>query len=156
MTAKILMFGLKFGICLKHKFFLKCVILQTAIMRTNQFLDITGNRYGRAVAIAYRKCERTTGKGRVYSFYEWDCICDCGNVFTTRGGRLRSGVTQSCGCYYRESLAERNKPINNADRLEKMQLANNLRSAASALGLESYSLFPDFGLKKPKKFTNPL
>ncbi len=48
--------------------------------------DITGQRFGRFVAISYNGSKR------------WLCRCDCGNVALVRGAYLRNGSTQSCGC----------------------------------------------------------
>lgn len=53
--------------------------------------DITGQRYGRLVALKY------VGKnesGKVL----WDCLCDCGKHKTVVYGNLKSGYTKSCGC----------------------------------------------------------
>ena len=30
--------------------------------------------------------------------YFWTCKCDCGNIISVSGNRLRSGKTKSCGC----------------------------------------------------------
>jgi hypothetical protein len=35
----------------------------------------------------------------------WLCQCDCGNTAVVLGDKLRSGNTQSCGCYGRELRA---------------------------------------------------
>lgn len=29
---------------------------------------------------------------------EWECLCECGKIFTTRGSSLKNGHTKSCGC----------------------------------------------------------
>lgn len=50
-------------------------------------IDITGQRYGRLVAI-----ERSGPCGH------WKCICDCGNTKILYCGHLRAGTTKSCGC----------------------------------------------------------
>jgi hypothetical protein len=60
-------------------------------------IDITGQRFGKLVALEY------IGKER------WRTICDCGNEKIVRGDHLRSGVTQSCGCYASEIMRERHK-----------------------------------------------
>jgi hypothetical protein len=60
------------------------------------FIDITGQRYGRLVALFERAGERTRG-GAV-----WHCRCDCGNEVVVRNYSLRSGDTKSCGCWMRE------------------------------------------------------
>lgn len=58
--------------------------------------DLTGQRFGRLTVI-----KRVPNKP--YSEQAcWECLCDCGNTITTVGYSLRSGQTNSCGCYYKE------------------------------------------------------
>jgi len=54
-------------------------------------VDITGIRFGKCIAL-----EKLT-KNK-WGNFEWSCLCDCGNTFKTSSGRLRSGITKSCGC----------------------------------------------------------
>ncbi len=56
-----------------------------------KFKDITGQRFGRLVAIKYL--------GNRY----WLCACDCTNTKSIRGNRLRNGTTKSCGCICKET-----------------------------------------------------
>jgi hypothetical protein len=52
-------------------------------------LDVTGERYGRLVALSrIPDAERTT----------WRFRCDCGNEHVARLSHARSGATRSCGC----------------------------------------------------------
>lgn len=55
------------------------------------FIDITGMRFGRLVAI-----NRVPNKGEKRAL--WRCLCDCGNEKVVSGRNLRTGLTQSCGC----------------------------------------------------------
>lgn len=64
------------------------------------FIDITGQRYGRLVAISR---QYLLGH-REY----WLCQCDCGNRVVVAKSDMRSGVTRSCGCFKKEKLIERN------------------------------------------------
>jgi hypothetical protein len=59
-------------------------------------LDISGQRFGRLVAI---EPVATAHHGAT-----WRCTCDCGAETTTRVSRLRGGITKSCGCLKREVL----------------------------------------------------
>lgn len=59
--------------------------------RKSQYIDETGNKYGRLTVIELDK-ERS-GK---LAF--WKCRCDCGTITTVSGIKLRDGHTQSCGC----------------------------------------------------------
>lgn len=54
-------------------------------------IDITGERYGKLVAIKYSHTNKA--KKAV-----WECKCDCGNVHYVTAKDLRSGNTKSCGC----------------------------------------------------------
>ena len=56
----------------------------------NNFIDISGKRYGRltAIEVDHRKDRKVF----------WKCICDCGKSVVVNGGSLSSGHTKSCGC----------------------------------------------------------
>ena len=59
-----------------------------------RFIDETGNRFGRYVVIG-----RVENRGTNAA---WLCQCDCGTEREVMGTTLRSGHTQSCGCWQRE------------------------------------------------------
>lgn len=61
-----------------------------------QMKDITGQRFGRLVAL------KVAGKNK-YGRYLWLCKCDCGNEKIAAGNDLRRGATKSCGCFQKES-----------------------------------------------------
>lgn len=61
--------------------------------------DITGLRSTRLLALmpsVYRGRERC-----------WLCFCDCGKLVDVPASKLRSGHTQSCGCYRSERASKR-------------------------------------------------
>ena len=69
-----------------------------------QKIDLTGQRFGRLTVIA----EGPKKKDR-HSY--WVCRCDCGNITKPiLGGRLKRGLTKSCGCLNKEKVIERNTP----------------------------------------------
>ena len=54
------------------------------------FLDITGKKFGKLVAVKpIDKFDRTT---------VWKCECECGNIVNVPVSKLTSGHTRSCGC----------------------------------------------------------
>lgn len=57
------------------------------------YIDLTGQRFGRLVAI-----EKVEGTRPL----KWMCRCDCGNMKSVRGCDLRNGHTKSCGCLHKE------------------------------------------------------
>lgn len=52
--------------------------------------EMIGQKFGRLLII--RRALPDGDQAR------WECLCDCGNVVTVRGGPLRGGHTRSCGC----------------------------------------------------------
>ena len=64
-----------------------------------QAIDITGERYGRLIAI--RRLDRRRNGHTV-----WLCKCDCGNETEVVIGSLRNGLTRSCGCLDAERRVE--------------------------------------------------
>lgn len=69
--------------------------------RNRPLKDYTGERFGRLTAVKLQ--ERKSDNNHLWLFR-----CDCG-VEIARGIRLvKSGRTSSCGCLFRETMAERN------------------------------------------------
>ena len=60
-----------------------------------KFKDITGQRFGRLVAI--KPTEKRQGSSVI-----WECICDCGKKCKISSNSLNRKLTQSCGCLWRE------------------------------------------------------
>lgn len=65
-------------------------------------IDMTGTRCGRLVVLS------PDHKGERGEYY-WHCRCDCGGEAISSGYSLRSGHTQSCGCYQSERSSETRK-----------------------------------------------
>lgn len=61
------------------------------------FVDRTGQRYGRLVAI------RRIGTKHHEAL--WLCRCDCGSYVEVVGGNLENGNTESCGCLRKETAS---------------------------------------------------
>lgn len=71
-----------------------------------QFLtyDLTGQRCGYLQVIDQAKTLWSdSGKSRRV---RWNCLCDCGNYVTVDSRALRTGATQSCGCYQKQRVSE--------------------------------------------------
>ena len=65
-------------------------------------IDLTGQRFGRLVALdKFKKGRRTI----------WRCQCDCGNTHEVVMDLLRNGKTQSCDCLRKEVTAK-NRLVN--------------------------------------------
>ncbi len=57
--------------------------------------DETGKRYGKLIVLK-RDNDFTIPKKRKNAY--WICQCDCGNIVSVIGSKLRNGETKSCGC----------------------------------------------------------
>lgn len=66
----------------------------------HKIINLKGQKYGRltVISFAYRKDKKTY----------WNCICDCGNECIVETSAMRTGHTNSCGCYMRERAKEAN------------------------------------------------
>ena len=60
-----------------------------------------GKRFGRLLVVGR---EIVPNKRKVY---EWVCVCDCGNIISVEGHKLRNGNTRSCGCLKIDLLRQR-------------------------------------------------
>lgn len=70
-------------------------------MDRSAFKDLTGQRFGRLVAISRAEDYRyISGRKEVM----WNCHCDCGNDVIVSRHSLIKGVTQSCGCLNKEII----------------------------------------------------
>lgn len=68
-------------------------------MNAQNMLHLSGQKFNRILVI------RPNGKkGR---FIAYECLCDCGTVFTTRGSDIKSGSAKSCGCLTKELSRQR-------------------------------------------------
>ena len=77
-------------------------------MTMEQFIDLTGQRFGRLLVIS----RAPTKRKRAY----WNCICDCGKTCVAMGKYLRQRKKQSCNCLHKE---------NQLSNIEKMRLSDH-------------------------------
>lgn len=87
-----------------------CYEMSSRFGRKNHEKDITGMRFGRLTVI--EKTELRSSNSSVI----WKCLCDCGNITYSTISSLRTGHTQSCGCYKLEYIENVKKEIQSGDR----------------------------------------
>lgn len=61
----------------------------------SNFEDLTGSIFGRLTVIN----REPNLKGHST---RWKCKCNCGNIVAVYANALKSGATQSCGCFFKE------------------------------------------------------
>lgn len=65
-----------------------------------KLIDLTGKKFGRLTVE-----KRSTNR---YGRPAWNCKCECGKETIVSTSHLRSGHTQSCGCFHKEILKSTN------------------------------------------------
>ena len=70
-------------------------------MTAYNFIDITGNRYGRLTVLHRSDHVNKAGKRT-----HWVCLCDCKTVTSVCRSSLVRGATKSCGCFRREFITK--------------------------------------------------
>ena len=105
------------------------------LVRDVQGKDITGQRFGKLIAI-----EPIKEKKR--STLQWLCQCDCGRRCIIDGSFLRRGLTQSCGCIT-SSIGETN--------IQKILQENNIEYKKEYTVKEIGNLRFDFALLENEK-----
>lgn len=68
--------------------------------------DLTGERYSRLTVVG-RAPDYVSPSGKHLTC--WVCRCDCGETVTVTGVHLKSGHTQSCGCYSHDQAVDRSR-----------------------------------------------
>ena len=59
-------------------------------------IDLTGQTFGYLTVLKFdQEATYSHSGGNAY----WQCQCQCGNIISVSGARLRNGNTKSCGCY---------------------------------------------------------
>lgn len=84
-----------------------------------KFHDITGQRFGRLVAVRFSHMNR-----QAY----WACRCDCGNEKVIKGGALTSGAIKSCGCSRRMPITAEGRPCSRCKRVRPLSEFGSVRS----------------------------
>lgn len=66
-------------------------------------LDLTGKQFNH-LRVLYKDKEKSQQTKKSY----WVCECDCGTIKSIYAHNLKSGHTQSCGCYQKQRTSENN------------------------------------------------
>jgi hypothetical protein len=83
------------GLWLRRKAGMSEAEALTVPPKSNQPIDITGQTFGRMVALRLASPDRRGNR-------RWMCVCECGAQRIANQSNLRSGKTRSCGCLNHE------------------------------------------------------
>jgi hypothetical protein len=70
-------------------------------------IDVTGQRFGRLVAIEYVRAQQCKSKDTHQTKSIWRFKCDCGNIIERKLAHVKNGDTRSCGCLRDELFYKR-------------------------------------------------
>ena len=90
----------------------------------NNFIDVTGVRFGKLVAVCYEISPKEQLKPKPR--YLWLCRCECGGQIHTDSFALRHRGTQSCGCH-RKALTIQRSTIHGQSRTPQYEIWKRLR-----------------------------
>lgn len=83
--------------------------------RGHSFDDLTGRSFSRWSVV-------DQGPKLPCGTIQWNCICDCGTRKLVRAGKLRGGISKSCGC-----LAIEKRTLKVSNGYEKIQIESFLK-----------------------------
>jgi hypothetical protein len=81
--------------------------------------DLTGQRFGTVVVL--RQVPHETGSTR------WDVLCDCGRVYTTKSGIMKSAI-KARGHYSCKHCRDNGRRLDNSCRSEEYAAWNNMKT----------------------------
>lgn len=114
-------------------------------------LDITGNRFGRLVAIRF-DCSEKNKCGR--KVRKWLCKCDCGNFKSVRIGDLRDGKVRSCGCLAKEWAKVANLQYGLSNKEKLYGVWQSLKKRCYNKHLKAYKYYGGRGIRVCEEWNN--
>ena len=67
----------------------------------SKMINEVGNKYN-LLTVLERDQNKTNSSKTVY----WKCKCECGNIVSVPGTKLRNGTAKSCGCLRKQKLSQ--------------------------------------------------
>jgi hypothetical protein len=110
-------------------------------------IDISGQKFGRYTVLKFH----STKNRKSY----FTCECECGTIKEVRSDQLKSGTTQSCGCYIKEKLKEeRPYRIKHGKKAKETRLYNIWQGMRSRCNSETNPAYPKYGGRGIKVYEN--
>lgn len=106
-----------------------------------QFIDETGNKYGRLTILSFSNFKAESNGRRPY----WNCQCECGETVQRSSHSMKSGRTSSCGCLRREMTVKRNTTHGQAVRKQQTDEYNTWCEIIKRTTNPKCSQYPDYG-----------
>lgn len=118
--------------------------------RRGNLKDLTGQRFGRLVAIEYLGARPSkTGYKRTW----WRCACDCGLITEVVAPALVQGNTKSCGCYLEDSRHTHTR-THGKSHTREFAIWNTMRARCSNPNSEQWKYYGGRGIKVCAEWAN--
>ncbi len=117
---------------------LSCGCLRNERVSKHRSIDLSGQKFGRLVVQSVREIVNNRTK--------WVCECVCGNRTMVEYGNLVSGRTASCGCLFRESLAEGRNSIHKMSTSVEYSAWRNMKQRCENPGSPSFAEYGGRGV----------
>lgn len=105
--------------------------------------DLVGKTFGRLTVV--RQCEDyVSPKGSRKA--QWECQCSCGNLDLVKvvGRHLKTGNTNSCGCYQKDRARETQKSSNKYERYDNYIIGYDSNGEEFYIDAEDFDKIKDF------------
>ena len=101
--------------------------------------NLTGKTFNRLVVL------KENGRAKSGDVL-WECQCQCENktIINVTGSNLRSGHTQSCGCYMKERIIESHKKYNTYDLSGEFGIGYTSKGEKFYFDLEDYDKIKNY------------
>ena len=107
--------------------------------------NLVGKKFGRLLVI--EKAESLNGKTR------WLCRCDCGKERIVYSTSLKSGNTQSCGCYKTENAKRLYSSVRQRDK-RLYAVWNGIKQRCLNRNCQTYKNYGGRGIKMDSEWAN--
>ena len=101
-------------------------------------IDMAGKKYGKVTVLSYAGVSEDCRA-------LWNCACECGKTFITRGKDLRQGKVKSCGCARRDHSSERMTKLNTKHGMRHERLYVVWRDMKSRVLNPNHRSYKDYG-----------
>ena len=117
-------------------------------------MDLAGNVFGRLTVQQFAGSRVSLSRSQRY----WTCLCICGQSVDVSANHLRSGHTQSCGCWQVQRLKESQGTIRRigrhfmADRVPEYAIWHAMRQRCTNPNNKDYSYYGGRGIQVCKQW----
>jgi hypothetical protein len=111
------------------------------------YIDMTNKRFGRLLVITRDFISCSSG-------IRWICKCDCGNVKSISGMKLRSGNTRSCRCLDTEMTIARTTKHGESHKTPEYYIWKSMRQRCNTLTYKSFNYYGGRGIKVCDRWNN--